>query len=375
MKFCMQRSALAFLASFIVYSGSAIADAPAEKPTQTPPSPVPVVLGNPKYTVEVNFTALILQPYANNLDYAAEAIPFNYGDKQPAVSPSWIIPEISPDYHFGFDVGIAGIFHGAKSSLSLNWERYHSPNDSNSRKVSSDQFMIGPFFEIGPDAQTYKKAKGSVHFHFDEVNLHYGTFVNFGKHLHTNLFAGVSYARIVQNRFTRFQDPTKAVVRTIKVPSKFNGAGPQFGLNFTYKIVNGFQFVGNAQASLYVGTFENRTRFSTKSTDLAALGDINPNVQSTKVKDKMGIVPGLEGKLGLAYQHLFRRHYMFKLEAGYQAQIYINSIRSIDMGSEVALAAIGSIGSATTGVYARTFERTVSDFGLAGPYVAVDFGF
>jgi hypothetical protein len=371
----MNFSKLVVLTSLIAFGGSAMADAPAQTQTQTPPPPVPVVLGNPNYTFEASFTALIMQPYANNLDYGAEAIPFNYGDAQPAVSPSWVIPEISPDYHFGFDVGIAGIFHGAKSTLMLNWERYHSPNDSNSKTVSNDQFMIGPFFEIGPDASVYKKAKGSVHFHFDEVNLDYGTFVNFGERFHANLFAGVSYTRIVQKRFTHFQDLSEDTVRTIKVPSKFNGAGPQFGLDFTYKIVNGFQFVGKARGTLYVGTFDNRTRYSTRSTDLATLGDINPNIQSTKVKDKMGIVPGLEGKLGLAYELLFRRHYMFKLEAGYQAQIYINSIRSIDMGSEVALAAIGSVGSASTGVYARSFERTVSDFGLAGPYVTVEFGF
>jgi hypothetical protein len=45
------------------------------------------------------------------------------------------------------------------------------------------------------------------------------------------------------------------------------------------------------------------------------------------------------------------------------------------MGSEVALNAIGGLGSASTGVYARTFERVVSDFGLAGPYVKIDIGF
>ena len=65
----------------------------------------------------------------------------------------------------------------------------------------------------------------------------------------------------------------------------------------------------------------------------------------------------------------------FRVESDYQAQIYINAIRSIDMGSEVALSAGGSIGSAVTGVYARTFERTVSDFGLAGPYVTLSLGF
>jgi hypothetical protein len=89
----------------------------------------------------------------------------------------------------------------------------------------------------------------------------------------------------------------------------------------------------------------------------------------------MGVVPGFEGNLGLAYDVNFKKSYMFKIEAGYQAQIYINAIPSIDMGSEVALNAIGAIGTAATGVYARRFERVTSDFGLAGPYIKINFGF
>lgn len=342
---------------------------------QNQPSPKLVRLESPQYSFEVSFNALIMQPYANNLDYGAEAIPFNYGDAQAAVSPSWIIPELKPSYHFGFDIGIAGIFHGVDAGLMLNWERYHSPNDSNTTTVSSSNYMIGPFFEIGPDASPYKVAKGTAKFHFDEVNLDYGTFVHFGDHLCMNLFSGVSFARIKQYYFTRFSNVDDTIVRTIDVPSKFTGAGPQFGFDCTYKIVQGFQLVGQARASLYVGTFKNNTTFSTTSNALVVLGDENPNIQTTSVKNKMGIVPGFEGKLGLAYEFLFNEHYMIKLAAGYQAQIYINAIRSIDMGSEVALGDIGSVGSSVIGVYARTFKRTVSDFSLAGPYIALDFAF
>ena len=334
-----------------------------------------VSLESPNYSFEASFTALFLQPYANNLDYSAEALPFNYGDSQPAVSPSWVIPEINPDYHFGFDVGIAGIFHEANSCLMLNWERYHSSDDSNMTTVSSSNNMIGPFFEIGPDASPYKIAKGTTNFKFDEVNLNYGTFVKFGSLLSMNLFSGVSFSQIKQNYLTRFSNLEDSIIRTINVPSKFTGAGPQFGFDFNYTIVQGFQFVGNARASLFVGTFKNNTTFTTTSNALVILGDENPNIQSTSVKNKMGIVPGFEGKLGLAYEFLFSNNYMIKFAAGYQAQIYINSIRSINMGSEVALGSIGSVGSSVIGVYARTFKRTVSDFSMAGPYVTLDLAF
>ena len=367
-------STSAIVSSFLACSGSVAAD---QMQDQAMPMPTPVTLGGPDYCFEVNFKGMALQAFANNLDYAAEAIPFNYVDSNAAISPSWEIPRISSEFHFGFDVGVAGMFHKTNSALMLNWERFHTPKDSDSFTVSDSAYMIGPFFAIGPDASLYKSAKGSVRFKFDEVNLDYGTFVDVGSRLHTNLFAGVSFARVVENRHTTFtgSDVAGPVERTISVPSKFTGAGPQLGIDFTYKIVEGFQFVGNSKASLYVGKFLNNTTFTTTSNDLVGLGDLNPNVQTTSVENKMGVVPGFEGNLGLAYQVNFKKSYMFKLEAGYQAQIYINAIRSIDMGSEVALGGVGSIGSAATGVYARTFDRVTSDFGLAGPYVKINLGF
>jgi hypothetical protein len=350
------------------------AEKTSKKPEAAPPPPL-VTLGNSNYHFEASFTALVMQPYANNLDYAAEALPFNYGNTYPAVSPSWVIPEISTDYHFGFDAKIVGMIHSANSSLMLNWERYHSPNDSSSLTVNSTNNMVGTFFEIGPDASVYKKGTGTVSFHFDEVNLDYGTFVQFGRLLRMNLFAGAGYARLVQNRFTTISDLPGTVIRTLSVPAKFQGAGPQLGFDFGYTIVKGLQFVGNTRASLFVGTFKNSTRYTTQSAALASTGNQNPNVQTTTVYNKGGVVPGFEGKLGLAYEVSYCGNYMIKLEAGYQAQVYVNAIRSTDMGSEVALAAAGSVGSSTFGVYARTFDRTVSDFALAGPYATIDFGF
>lgn len=375
MKTFVAFSKTAFFTFLIGYASSIVAQNEPRAKKQ-PPSPViPVTLSSPSYTFEMYFSGLALQPFANNLDYAAEALPFNYGDAQPAVSPSWVIPVISPDFHFGFDVGVAGVFESANSNLMLNWERFHSSNDSDSIVVDSSNNMVGTFFEIGPDASDYKQGKGTVSFHFDEVNLNYGTFVNFGSLLHMNLFSGVGFTRLVQHRFTTISNLSETTIRTLDVPAKFIGAGPQLGLNFQYKIACGFQFVGMTRGTLFVGNFKNHTTFTTASQDLVDLGDQSPNVQSTSVHKKTGIVPGFEGKLGFAYEYLFRQHYALKVEAGYQAQIYINAIRSVDMGSEVALGMIGSVGTATTGVYARTFQRTVSDFGLAGPYATLNLAF
>jgi hypothetical protein len=333
-----------------------------------------VYLSSPAYCFEVDFQALWMQPTASNLDYAAQANPFDFSVPVPPISPNWVIHEISPDYHFGFDVGVAGICHGTSSTLALNWERLHTSNDHNSTNPPSTS-MVGPFFEIGPDSSFYKKAKGSVHFHFDEVSLDFGTFVKFGSRLRTNLFAGLGFTRIVQQKQALFSNIAGDIFRTIKIPSKFIGAGPQLGIDFTYRIAKGFQFVGDSRATLFVGRLKNSTTFSSTSPTLTTLGGPNPNIQTTRVDNRTGLVPGFEGRLGFAYDFEFNCRYMFKIEAGYQAQIYLNSIRSIDMGSEVTLSAVATGVAGDSGVYARTFERTISDFSLAGPYLSVSLGF
>src|SRR5579885_2360660 len=106
-----------------------------------------VFISSPSTIFEIEFTALILQPTASNLHYAAEADPF------PLPSPNWTIHDIDTDYHFGFDIGISGRFQELGTTLNLDWEHYHS-SDSGSVSLPSSE-MVGPFFAIGPDVAPY----------------------------------------------------------------------------------------------------------------------------------------------------------------------------------------------------------------------------
>lgn len=375
--------ASAACAAMLLYTGSAVSVPPnlggdqryQWVPPQRTRDAQPVTVQAPPYIFEMYFTALILQPFADNLDFAAQALPYQYGQvESSAISPSWEIYEMDPDFHFGFDLGVQGFFGSTASSLMLNWERYHSSTDKDSKTVPSSNYMIGPFFEIGPDASDFKKAVGKTHFHFDEINLDYGTFVNLGRRLHTNLFVGLSFGRIKQKLFAKYSNFSGSIVRTINDPSRFEGAGPQFGLDFDYEVYGGLKLVGIGRTSLFVGTFANHTKYSTVSPLLKSDG-IQSSDQSTNVHHKMGVVPGFEGRIGVGYDLPFFQRYLCHFEVGYQAQVYLNSIRSVDLASEVALNAKGSIGSQETGVYARTFKRSIGNFALAGPYLKANFSF
>ncbi len=316
-----------------------------------------VYLASPWLEFEVQAALLILQPTSDSLHYSAEAQPL------PINSPNWKINEISTGFHCGFEIGFRKNFYDAHTNLSANWEHFHS-SDSSSKKVPSAN-MVGPFFEIGPDAAAYKKAHGTVSFHFDQVNLDYGLYVNLGSRVETNVYAGVGIAHIEQHLSSKFSNVAGTDVRTIKVPSTFLGAGPQLGFDFSYQVVSDFYFNGGAAASLFVGSQRNHTKFHSSSPLLAS------NHQKTSVHKKTQVVPAFEGKLGLSYLYT-SCDYTVKVEAGYQAQVYINAIRSVDIGSEVVTPpVIPDI----VGVFARTFEQNLSNFALAGPYLSVDFGF
>jgi hypothetical protein len=323
-----------------------------------------VFLSSPRHTFEFQFNALFLRPMGSDLHYAAEAVPF------PLPSPHWKIYEIETDYHFGFDLGLKGIFHSANTNLILNWEHFHS-SDSASKQVSSNN-MIGPFFEIGPDASPYKKAHGRAIFHFDEANLDYGIFINFGDRLRMNLFSGITFARIKQALFSKFSSLDGTIVRSIKVPSIFIGAGPQLGLDFAYRIIEGFHFTGEGAVSFLVGPQKNHTTYKALSPALVPLDISPPNEQRTSVHKQTQVVPGIEGRLGLSYVFIFCKHYMIKLEAGYEAQVFIDAVQSVDIGSEVITPPVLPD---TVGVFARTFERNLSNFALAGPYFMFNVGF
>lgn len=357
------------LSSTNAFAGSVPALQPAPQPTASQTVPKPhtssdVFLASPNYYVALEFSALFLKPMSSSLHYAAEALPL------PAPTPNWKISEIHPDYHFAFDVGITGALHCTNTNVMLNWEHFHS-RDSASKTVHT-QNMVGPFFTIGPDASPYNEAHGHVHFRFEEINLDYGILVNFGDRAKTNLFAGVSYAYIKQTLTSKYSSPGDTYTRSIRTPSRFSGVGPQVGLNFSYRIVEGFHLAGNAMASLFVGSMKNHTIYESVSPLLGPLGITPPNRQKTKTARKTQVVPGLEGKLGLAYSYSFLKHYMVSIEAGYEAQIYFNAIQATDMGSEVPL---NTVQAPTVGVYARTFQENLSNFALAGPYATVNLAF
>jgi major outer membrane protein len=334
-----------------------------------------VFVDSPFYALDTQFRALFLQPSTNNLYYAAEAFPFNNAIATPLASPRWQIFDLHPDYHFGFDLGLCGVFHSRNSNFAINWEHFKSCTAAAYTVDVSANDMIGPLSSIGPDAALYTRAQGKVTFNFNEVNIHYGQYVNLGLCTQLNVYAGISIAQIKQHLSTIYSGAgsgTGTISRTTFVPSSFMGAGPQAGLDFAYTIARGFNIAGKFTAALLVGTAKNHTAFASTSPVLVALGDPSPNLQRTCVENRVQMIPSFGERLGLAYFCSFCENYMAKIEVGYEAKIFLNAIQSTDISSGVInLKPFG----ATAGVFARTFARTLGNFSLGGPYIAFNMAF
>jgi hypothetical protein len=136
------------------------------------------------------------------------------------------------------------------------------------------------------------------------------------------------------------------------------GAGPQIGIDYEYRLWNCFFLAGGSSAALLMGQLKNYTTFRSFTPTLTAIGNPQPNYQTTKVPRRAQVVPGFEQRLGLSYAKGWRC-FCLTLEVGYQVQIYLNAIQSVDMTAPQVLPALAPF-TPDVGVFAVGFLPELS---------------
>jgi hypothetical protein len=322
---------------------------------------------------EVYGAYLYLQPNGSHLYYGAEAIGLNTSIAVPAVNANWNILEVKPSYHSGFDIGARILFDYADLDMTVNWERLHASNSSSFVASSAAGYMVGPFFDIGPNAEPYKIADGQASLHYDQVNVDFGTQFNLTNRWRADVCAGAGFAYIKESLGSSYSSLDGTIVRAVSTYSKFLGAGPQLGLDFRYKICGNFAFLSDSMLSLFMGQLKNGTTYESSTPELANLGVAQPNVQTTTVPHRMQLVPGFEQRIGASYDASFDCANL-TLAIGYQCQIYLDAIQTVDMTAPQVLPP-AAVFSTQVGVYAVGFQRTLSNFMLTGLFVSLDLRF
>lgn len=312
---------------------------------------------------DIYIKAIYLQAVSNKLNYAVEAF------ATPLPSPDWRIYDLQTGYHPAFEVAATGTFRHGK--IMVDWEHFQS-EDKDSVKVSSNSYMVGPLFEIGPDGSIFKSVHGKVKFNLDTINLNFYAPFKINSSLELSVYGGIGYVDLSQMTSSYYANNKETITRTVRVPTSFWGIGPQTGLAINYHITDSFSFTGRGKAALFVGNLKSHTKFTTVSPTQKKLDIPDPNIQTTKTDNRTDVVPGFKAQLGLNYSWMLSCNFSVEIEAGYQIEVYLDAIQSDDLSSEVITPPILPN---TVGVYARTFRRTVSNFALSGPYLSVHASF
>ena len=305
--------------------------------------------------LEVNATLLYLQPGAGNLEYGTLVSPL------PAPSPHWLNQSISPNFSPAFNVGMRYLVPETCNDIRSSWTHLDS-TDSNAFAGDALNFA-GPSYLIGPGATAFNVGNATVNFKYDAFNFEAGHLWRAGPSFQVRTFGGLQYGSVTEKLTGFFSDLGNTISQSNITHSQFRGLGPRFGVNGQFNRGN-FQFVGDMAAVALIGQHKSRMDFDTIS---AMFPGGNPQLFSSPNSTK--IVPGIDSRLGTAYSFQLGRG-ICKLEAGYQAVVYLDAINSYTLTQVATPPVVGGVG-----VFFATAEHLQSNFIAHGPYMSASWAF
>ncbi len=317
---------------------------------------------------EISAAFLVLRPMANNLNYVI----YNRAGL-PIQSPSWDEQELDPRYTPAFSVGL-GYMTASGRDVQLNWT--HLNSDTSASIAAPDGYFVGPDYEIGPPAIPIRTASSTANFKDDVINLDFGQYLAFGCHVVMRFFGGLSTVFLREDVNTTYagnvitglyQGPFST---NQDVTSNFKGIGPRLGINGNYIIGHGFGILGEGAIAALIGSSHSNTSYISSSQQLIAEFGQSTNYQTIADENTTQVIPALDGKLGINYQHVFSNKNLLTVEAGYQAAIYINAINQYLPGSLVPGQSLDS-----GGIYVATMDHTQSNFSMQGPFLKLSLRF
>lgn len=240
-----------------------------------------------------------------------------------------------------------------------------------------------PFFLTGLDSNT------SLEYTFDKVDLtvgHHFHDVCGGFKLHPSI--GVRYAKVDHhyrnNLEANLSYPTFAPADVLfpysvnnGVDSKFNGAGPVFGLDARYGCFGGFGLVGHFDYSVLAGRVNSSSYYTFNISDPDEFLDASPilsAVERFETPKTNRLVANYTTKLGVDYSYCFCNKSSLSFELGYQASKYFDAIDLIrgNIAQAVPNVVAGSVqGFAVEPQY--IIHTDTNNFDFRGPYLNVTF--
>lgn len=338
-----------------------------------------------KHPISLLFGWSDLKPMSNNHTYA-----YDVAGTQPYFQ-DWHAQVVNPHYSSTWELGMQYAIKDNQYNLTVDWLHLNS-SDSASKQGNqtlnlADIEFIAPPFEMSPPVFGIRRADAKLKYDFDNIAINLEKLFYPYANTSIKMMTGLNIIRLKQNMTTIFSDyvgslPTDYSYALPADPlfsfqiqsiSQFIGIGPDLGLSGQLEIFDGLSMVGSALVSLNVGSINVEENFSSTSTRLVSQG-IGVSNQQVTTPNKIQVVPGVDGKLGLVYQFKNPRLRNLSVEAGYHIAAYVNAISTTSPQTLVQPGTDTATPEFSTGTMAIV-SMTQQDrpFNLNGPYLVVKF--
>jgi hypothetical protein len=281
----------------------------------------------------IGIDALDLQPRNDDLDFVTVFPNTSTG----AVNTK----AISPDYDWGFRL-FGGIKFGDNDDLTLGWTRFHT-NDSSSISdpAGSTPGSLGVSQPRWLFSDNWKNINAKVNFDLDDVWLVMGHTINFNNPWSVRFAGGLEYAKLdsdmqVQATYGFLEN---GVFETYGFENTLDlkGIGPRVEGNAVYHLPYNFALFMDANAALLIS----RRDIALNTLNSAGISDVFPSVTFST---RHVVVPHLGMRIGGNWSYYFGQAggegtcNVVTLEAGWQADTYIDAIERVNGSSSNSIA-------------------------------------
>lgn len=259
---------------------------------------------------------------------------------------------VSSEKDWGYAIELAYVAAGTGNDFVVNWTDHEfKASDTIALAGNSNGEIHGLFaFSNAGDGElpelvsggspslysdtTLESAKGAYDVDYTKVDFEAGQAIKVGHDsVHLRFHAGLRYADIDTKFAVHYQDDSGSINANAVAESDFDGLGPRMGVDGTWVLGNNFSLVAEASAALLVGDVSASQKFEDHQ-------DGTPPAEykfAHRVSYDHKVVPNLEMRVGVNYQHHFSNSSELNLQAGYHLTNYFDVDYKFDnSGTDVA---------------------------------------
>lgn len=261
---------------------------------------------------------------------------------------------VSSDRDWGYAIELAYVAAGTGNDFVVNWTDHEfKGSDTVALAGSSSGEIHGLFMFSGADSDfpelvsggsptlysnnELESAKGSYDVDYTKIDFEAGQAIKIGHDsVILRFHAGLRYADLDTKFAVTYHETSGDYNASAVAESDFDGLGPRMGIDGAWHVSNGFSVVAEASAALLVGDVSATQKY--EDHDTATPADYS---FAHRVSYDNKVVPNLEMRLGVNYQHHFSNNAEMNLQVGYQATNYFDvDYKFSDSGTDVGMSGL-----------------------------------